>query len=150
MRFSEDLLFGSEVGYFAQSMTYLKEYEPYHYRQNPDSVTHTAYKDKWPLLRELWCRINESFGKKQDYDFTQQIQLCMLFFIYMAMNQRRYAGLPTREFFHETGVVLDDPLVHEALRTIPVSQLQISWKLKIISLIYQKKWLRPALLLLRG
>lgn len=150
MRFSEDLLFGSEVGYFAQSMTYLKGYAPYHYRQNPDSVTHTAYKDKWPLLRELWCRINESFGKKQDYDFTQQIQRCMLFFIYMAMNQRRYAGLPTREFFHETGVVLDDPLVHEALRTIPVSQLQISWKLKIISLIYQKKWLRPALLLLRG
>ena len=150
MRFSEDLLFGSEVGHFAQSMTYLKEYAPYHYRQNPDSVTHTAYKDKWPLLRELWCRINESFSKKQDYDFTQQIQRCMLFFVYMAMNQRRYAGLPTREFFHEAGVVLDDPLVHESLRTIQVGQLQISWKLKIISLIYQKKGLRPALLLLRG
>lgn len=150
MRFSEDLLFGSEVGHFAQSMTYLKEYAPYHYRQNPDSVTHTAYKDKWPLLRELWCRINESFSKKQDYDFTQQIQRCMLFFVYMAMNQRRYAGLPTREFFHEAGVVLDDPLVHESLRTMQVGQLQISWKLKIISLIYQKKGLRPALLLLRG
>lgn len=150
MRFSEDLLFGSEVGYYAQSMTYLKGYAPYHYRQNPDSVTHTAYKDKWPLLRELWCRINENFSKKRDYDFTQQIQRCMLFFVYMAMNQRRYAGLPIREFFYETGVVLDDPLVHEALRTIQIGQLQISRKLKIISLVYQKKCLRPALLLLRG
>lgn len=70
MRFSEDLQFGSEVGYFAKSMTYLKGYAPYHYRQNPDSVTHAAYKDKWPLLRELWCRINMSFAKKQEYDFT--------------------------------------------------------------------------------
>lgn len=148
MRFSEDLLFGSEVGYFSQSMTYLKEYAPYHYRQNPDSVTHTAYKDKWPLLRELWCRINESFGKKQDYDFTQQIQRCMLFFVYMAMNQRRYAGLPKKEFFHEAGVVLDDPLVQTTLKKTSIRQLHISHKLKIITLIYQKRCLRPALLLL--
>lgn len=148
MRFSEDLLFGSEVGYFVQSMTYLKEYAPYHYRQNPYSVTHTAYKDKWPLLRELWCRINENFSKKQDYDFTQQIQRCMLFFVYIAMNQRRYAGLPTREFFHEAGVVLNDPLVQIALEKISIRQLHISQKLKIITLIYQKRCLRPALLLL--
>lgn len=148
MRFSEDLLFGSEVGYFSQSMTYLKEYAPYHYRQNPDSVTHTAYKDKWPLLRELWCRINESFGKKQDYDFTQQIQRCMLFFVYMAMNQRRYAGLSKKEFFHEAGVVLDDPLVQTTLKKTSIRQLHISRKLKIITLIYQKRCLRPALLLL--
>lgn len=148
MRFSEDLLFGSEVGYFSQSMTYLKEYAPYHYRQNPDSVTHTAYKDKWPLLRELWCRINESFGKKQDYDFTQQIQRCMLFFVYMAMNQRRYAGLSKKEFFHEAGVVLDDPLVQTTLKKTSIRQLHISQKLKIITLIYQKRCLRPALLLL--
>ena len=147
MRFSEDLLFGSEVGYYAQSMTYLRGYAPYHYRQNPQSVTHTEYKDKWPLLRELWLQINERFGQKTDYDFTPQVQRCMLFLVYMAMNQRRYAGLPVREFFHEAGALLDDPLVHEVLGAIRVSQLQISWKLKIISLIYQKKWLRPALLL---
>ena len=149
MRFSEDLLFGSEVGYFAQSMTYLKGYAPYHYRQNPDSVTHTAYKDKWHLLRELWCRINESFGKNQDYDFTQQICRCMLFFVYMEMGQRLCAGLSARELFNKAHDVLDDPLVHKTLKAIDISQLQISWKLKIVSLIYQKKWLRLGLLLLR-
>lgn len=150
MRFSEDLLFGSEVGYFSQSLTYLKEYAPYHYRQNPDSVTHTAYKDKWPLLCELWCRINESFEKKQDYDFTQQIQRCMLFFVYMAMGQRLSAGLSVSELFCQARDVLDDPLTHETLEAIDIGQLQISWKLKIVSLIYQKKWLRLGLLLLRG
>ena len=149
MRFSEDLLFGSEVGYYAQSMTYLKGYTPYHYRQNPASVTHTAFKDKWPLLLELYRRIRKSFQEKPDYDFTPQIQRCMLFFVYMAMNQRLAAKLPLKQFFQEVKKVLDHPEVREALVPIHIGQLNISWKLKITSLIYQKKYLRPVLLLLR-
>lgn len=149
MRFSEDLLFGSEVGYFSQSMTYLKGYTPYHYRQNPDSVTHAEFKDKWPLLLELYRRIKETFEKKTDYDFMPQIQRCMLFFVYMAMNQRLTEKLPLKQFFQEAEAVLDHPEVCEALAPIKIGQLNISWKLKITSLIYQKKYLRPALLLLR-
>lgn len=149
MRFSEDLLFGSEVGYYAQSMTYLKGYTPYHYRQNPASVTHTAFKDKWPLLLELYRRIRKSFQEKPDYDFTPQIQRCMLFFVYMAMNQRLAAKLPLKQFFQEVKKVLDHSEVREALVPIHIGQLNISWKLKITSLIYQKKYLRPVLLLLR-
>lgn len=149
MRFSEDLLFGSEVGYYAQSMTYLKDYTPYHYRQNPASVTHTAFKDKWPLLLELYRRIRKSFKEKANYDFTPQIQRCMLFFVYMAMNQLLAAKLPLKQFFQEVKKVLDHPEVREALTPIQIDQLNISWKLKITSLIYQKKYLRPALLLLR-
>ena len=149
MRFSEDLLFGSEVGYYAQSMTYLKGYTPYHYRQNPASVTHTAFKDKWPLLLELYRRIRKSFQEKADYDCTPQIQRCMLFFVYRAMNQRLAAKLPLKQFFQEVSAVLDYPEVQEALAQIKIGHLDISWKLKITSLIYQKKYLRPALLLLR-
>lgn len=149
MRFSEDLLFGSEVGYYAQSMTYLKDYTPYHYRQNPASVTHTAFKDKWLLLLELYRRIRKSFKEKANYDFTPQIQRCMLFFVYMAMNQLLATKLPLKQFFQEVKKVLDHPEVREALVPIHIGQLNISWKLKITSLIYQKKYLRPALLLLR-
>ena len=149
MRFSEDLLFGSEVGYYAQSMTYLKGYTPYHYRQNPNSVTHTVFKDKWPLLLELYRRIRKSFQEKADFDFTPQIRRCMLFFVYMAMSQRMGAEIPLRQFFREVKAVLDHPEVRAALAPIQIGQLNISWKLKIISLIYQKKFLRPALLLLR-
>lgn len=149
IRFSEDLLFGSEIGYCAQSMTYLKGYTPYHYRQHSTSVTHTAYKDKWPLLLELYRRIRKSFKEKADFDFTPQIQRCMLFFVYMAMNQRLAERLPLKKFFQETSTVLDNAAVKEALRPIQISQLNIPWKLKVISLIYQKRALRPALLLLR-
>lgn len=149
MRFSEDLLFGSEVGYYAQSMTYLRGYAPYHYRQNPQSVTHTEYQDKWPLLRALWLRINDCFGQKTDYDFTPQIQRCMLFFVYMAMNQRSGAAMGREAYLRACAEVLDDPLVREAMRPINIGRLRISWKLKLVSLIYQKKWLRLGSLLLR-
>lgn len=149
MRFSEDLLFGSEVGYFSQSMVYLKSYTPYHYRQNPASVTHTVFRDKWPLLLELYRRIKTSFEAKADFDFTLQIQRCMLFFVYIAMNERLYAELSVKQFFRNAKAVLDHPDVREALAPIKICQLNISWKLKIISLIYQKKNLRPALLLLQ-
>lgn len=149
MRFSEDLLFGSEIGYYAQSMTYLKGYTPYHYRQNPDSVTHSAFKDKWPLFLDLYRRIRKSFERKLDFDFTPQIQRCMLFFVYMAMNQRLAAKLPLKQFFQEARAVLNHPEVRDALMPIKIGRLNISWKLKITSLIYQKKYLWPALLLLR-
>ncbi len=149
MRFSEDLLFGAEIGYFSRSMIYLKGYTPYHYRQNPASVTHTVFKDKWPLLLELYRRIRRSFEGKAGFDFTPQIQRCMLFFVYMAMNQRLEAKLPLMQFFREVKAVLDNSEVCEALAPIRMSELNISWKLKITSLIYQKKYLRPALLLLR-
>ena len=126
MRFSEDLLFGSEIGYFSRSMTYLKGYTPYHYRQNPASVTHTVFKDKWPLLLELYRQIRRSFEGKAGFDFTPQIQRCMLFFVYMAMNQRLEAKLPLKQFFQEVEVVLDNSEVREALAPIRMSELNIS------------------------
>lgn len=150
MRFSEDLLFGSEAGYFSQSMMYLKGYAPYHYRQNPTSVTHTAYKDKWTLFLELYFQIKERFGGKIDFDFAPQVQRCLLFFVYMAMNQLLTARIPLKQFFIESGRILDNPEVREALGNIKIIQLRISWKLKLISFIYKKTYLRPAILLLRS
>ena len=150
MRFSEDLLFGSEVGYFSQSMTYLKGYAPYHYRQNPHSVTRTSFSDKWPLLLELYRRIKQSFQHKRDFDFAPPIHRCMLFFVYMSMNHRLSAKVSIAQFFRDASVVLDNVEVRQALKSIRVCRLQISWKLKAITLIYKIKLLRPALLLLRN
>lgn len=149
IRFSEDLLFGSEVGYYAKSMVYLKGYVPYHYRQNQNSVTHTKVKDRWPMLLELYHRIQNSFGQKSEFDFEPQIQRCMLFFVYIAINDLRMPKGSTAKFFQEANAILDNPVVEAALKKIQIYRLNISWKLKIISLIYQKKFLRPAILLLR-
>lgn len=149
MRFSEDLLFGSRVGLFASNMTYLKGYTPYHYRQNPNSVTHMVFQNKWPLLLALYRMIRSSFSGEVGYDFTPQIQRCMLFFVYTAMNQRLAADLHGRQFWKEVSTVLDDPEVREALKSIPIFRLNIPPRLKLVSLIYQKKYLRAGVLLLK-
>lgn len=149
MRFSEDLLFGAEVGYYAGSMVYLKGYTPYHYRQNPGSVTHTAYHGKWPLLQGLYRYIYTSFSAKTDYDFTPQIHRCMLFFVYMEMNALRSSRLPVKQFFRQAALVLDDPAVRRALSSIRLSSLRVSWKQKLLTLLYQTPRLRPALIFLR-
>lgn len=150
MRFSEDLLFGSEVGYHSNSMVYLKGYTPYHYRQNPTSVTHSAFGDKWPLLRALYDRIYISFSEKMDYDFTPQIQRCMLFFVYMAMNNLRSSQMTRKEFFYQTSLILDEPTVRKAITAINISSLTVPWKLKILTFIFQKRFFRPVLLMLRN
>ena len=66
------------------------------------------------------------------------------------MNQRIFLpDCQQRELLRESGKVLDDPLTHKALQSINISRLNISWKLKIVTLIYKKKYLRPAMLLLK-
>lgn len=137
IRFSEDLLFGAEVGYAANSMYYLKGYAPYHYRQNPASVTHTAYQDKWPMLLDLHGRITSAFSSKAEFDFRPQIDLCMLFFVYLAIGNLNGADLPPDVWKRRIKDVLQNNSVRQALRRIPVSGLRINWKLKLITFIYR-------------
>lgn len=137
IRFSEDLLFGAEIGYAASSFYYLKGYAPYHYRQNPSSVTHTAYRDKWPMLLDLHGRIAKAFGEKSEFDFQPQIDLCLLFFVYLAIGNLRSSSAPLKTKICQTRALLSNSLVRQTLKHIPIHQLKISWKLKIITYAYR-------------
>ena len=146
IRFSEDLLFGAEVGYAANSLYYLKGYAPYHYRQNPASVTHTAYRDKWPMLLDLHRRITKAFGEKNDFDFQPQIDLCLLFFVYLAIGNLGSSSAPLKAKVHQISSLLSSSLVRQTLKRISIRQLEISWKLKMITYAY--RWNQPFLIML--
>lgn len=137
IRFSEDLLFGAEVGYAAEKIYYQKGWAPYHYRQNPDSVTHTTYRNKWPMLLDLHDRIARSFERKRDFDFRPQIDRCLLFFVYLAMGEIQGADLPERERGRRIREVLDHPSVRQMMGRISISELEISWKLKVMTYLYR-------------
>lgn len=139
IRFSEDLLFGAEVGYAAGSMYYMKEYTPYHYRQNPMSVTHSAYRDKWPMLLDLYRRIKNSFEQKNDFDFGPQIDRCLLFFVYLAIGNLESSELKPSVRRDRIREVLKNNIVHNMLKRIQISRLEISWKLKLITYLYRWK-----------
>lgn len=148
IRFSEDLLFGAEVGYAADSMYYMKGYTPYHYRQNPASVTHSSYRDKWPMLLDLYRRIKKSFEQKSDFDFGPQIDRCLLFFVYLAIGNLESSELKPSARRERTCEILKNNVVHDMLKRIQISGLKISWKLKLITYLYRWKCI-PFIELLR-
>lgn len=148
IRFSEDLLFGAEVGYAADSIYYMKRYTPYHYRQNPASVTHSTYRDKWPMLLDLHQRIKKSFEQKNDFDFSPQIDRCLLFFVYLAIGNLESSELKPSVRRERTCEILKNNVVHDMLKRIQISGLKISWKLKLITYLYRWKCI-PFIELLR-
>lgn len=79
VRYSEDLLFGAQLVYNTDSFYYMKEQAYYHYYMNPTSATHKFTVDKWNDYKTLHFEINKYFSECESFDFSHQIDLCLLF-----------------------------------------------------------------------
>lgn len=135
MRFSEDLLFGSQVMYYANNFYYMKEKCYYHYMFNPTSVTKTFYQDKWILMKQLHTFIEEFFLSKEDYDFQRQVDLSLLYIVYHCINNVKNSNLSKEEKNNRITKLLNDTKVKEMFKRIKINSLEISWKLKIKTII---------------
>lgn len=138
IRYSEDLLFGARLMRHAESFYYLKGKIGYHYCMNPESATHVFVKDKWKDYQKLHQKIKQYFQEDEGFDFSNQIDLCLLFFLYNAcgdiictnkLNKKQKKGLLED--------ILNTESVREMFGRINVFKLQISWKLKIVTLLYK-------------
>lgn len=139
VRYSEDLLFGAQLMYKAQSFCYLKGEAFYHYRMNPTSATHKFALDKWGDYRKLHKGIRDAFGNCADFDFSHQIDLCLLFFMYNAVGD--LYGAPVEQWEKKQIIlgILKDPEVRSMFRRLKIGKLQISHKQKIITWLYKKQ-----------
>lgn len=137
MRFSEDLLFGSQAMYYANSFYYMKEQCFYHYRMNENSVTHTYYENKWTLMKQLYDAINDFFGKIEDYDFQRQIDLSLLYIVYHCIGNVRQSRANKKEKMMKILEILNNQDVLLMFNRLDIKSLDISWKLKIITYIYK-------------
>lgn len=136
VRYSEDLLFGARLLYRANSFCYLKGQAYYHYRMNPTSATHKFVPDKWNDYRKLHGGIREAFGSCTDHDFTHQIDLCLLFFLYNAVGDLYGAPLARSEKKGMILQILSDPRVLEMFGRLNIAKLPISPKQKAITYLY--------------
>lgn len=141
MRFSEDLLFGSQVMYYAESFYYMKEKCYYHYMFNPTSVTKTYYEDKWTLMKQLYFAIKEFFLDKDDYDFQRQVDLSLLYFVYHCVGNVKSSHKSKKDKIKIIMNILNDLDVESMFSRIKINSLDISWKLKIITIIFKHKLL---------
>ena len=145
VRYSEDLLFGAQLLYRANSFCYLKGQSFYHYRMNPTSATHKFVPNKWNDYRKLHAGIRTSFGGCADFDFSHQIDLCLLFFLYNAVGDLYGAPLARREKKRMILNILGCPQVRELFGRLDIAKLPIPAKQKLITYLYRFRVGIPAL-----
>lgn len=140
IRYSEDLLFGAQLMYQAQSFYYMKGCCYYHYRMNPQSATHRFVPDKWQDYQKLHERICASFGACSDYDFSRQVDLCLLFFVYNAVGEMLAAeALSIGERVKNSREILMSAQVRAMLERLDIMHLPVSAKLKVMTWLYRSR-----------
>lgn len=140
IRFSEDLLFGAELLYHANSFYYMKGQCFYHYCMNEQSVTHTFVSDKWEDYCRLHKRIEDKFLGCVDYDFSQQIDLVLLFFVYNAVGDVRGTTCIDYNIKREIMFnILNSKKVKEMFARTKISTLDVPRKLKMLTFLYKYK-----------
>ena len=140
VRFSEDLLFGAKLLRSANSFYYMKGEALYHYVMNEASASHTYVSDKWNDYQLLHSRLCEEFAKDEAYDFTHQLDLCLLFFLYNTLGETCVANLSSDEKKAKLREILSTPSVRKMFRRIQVRKLPISLKLKLVTAMYKYRF----------
>lgn len=140
VRYSEDLLFGAQLMYRAQSFFYLKGQAYYHYRMNPQSATHKFVPDKWNDYQRLHLGIRDAFENCSEFDFNQQIDYCLLFFLYNAIGDiLRTKQVQQTKKVKMIGVILKSNTVNEMFSRLNIEALPISRKQQLITWLYKKR-----------
>lgn len=146
VRYSEDLLFGAQLMYRASSFYYMKGEAYYHYRMNPESATHKFVPDKWNDYLKLHAGIKREFGTCQEFDFTGQIDLCLLFFLYNTIGDINGTDqLSRQQKVEKIRSILQTPDVAVMFDRISVHHLLISGKQKVITYMYKYRACIPLL-----
>lgn len=137
LRFSEDLLFGSQAMYYANSFYYMKNHCYYHYMYNPTSVTNVFYKNKWDIMKQLHIEIEKFFLPIKNYNFQRQVDLVLLFIVYHCIGNIKTSALDKKIKQNEIKNILENIDVINMFSRIKINSLDISWKLKVITFVYK-------------
>lgn len=139
VRYSEDLLFGSQVMYYTNRFYYLKGECYYNYINNPISATSTYYEKKWDNFVQLYYEIKRFFQNKTDFDFSKQIYYCLLFFVYNSVGDIYGSNKSYPEKKKKILKILNNQDVKEMFKNIDINSLNMSKKQKLITYCYKYK-----------
>lgn len=137
IRYSEDLLFGAQLMLQAKSFYYMKGETYYHYVMNPLSASHTFAVDKWDDYKKLYEEIKNVFERCRRFDFSYQIDLCLLFFLFNTIGEIYKTDFSIGEKKAEIKSILMTPSVIRMFKRLRVTRLQVSKKQKLIALVYK-------------
>lgn len=127
VRWSEDNIFSAIVGYHAKSFFYMKGEGLYHYHQNPGTITTTYRPGAWEVYCTMNRHLHEFFDGVEDYDFSRQLKLHMIYYACNCIGQA--ATQPKKTALADIRKILNSGELGEAFRefTLP----EVRWKLKV-------------------
>lgn len=139
IRYSEDLLFGAQMMYQANSFYYMKGRAFYHYNcMNQQSATHTFVPDKWKDYVKLYHCIYEIFGSSSMFNFGEQIDKVLLFFVYNAVGDLIGNGVEEKKRnMAQVKTILNEPIVREMFKRLRIRKLPVSKGLKVLTVCYK-------------
>ena len=134
---SEDNIFSAEVGHCANSFYYMKGQGLYHYYQNQGTITTSYRKGAW----NVYCIMNEHlhtyFDSVQDYDFSRQMNLHIIYYGCNSIGQTAVLDSHARKA--EIYSILNTKCLENALKSVKIAFLPISYKLKIQLMLMKYK-----------
>lgn len=140
IKYSEDLFFGAQLLYNAKSFFYLKNKCYYHYVANVSSATHTLYIKKWDNFLELHRLITDYFINSHKFDFCDQINRLLLFFLYIAIGDILKSKSLDKEFKMNTILnILNCYELKHIFKNLKIHTLKISYKQKILTFCFKYK-----------
>ncbi len=86
IHYCEDALMGPKLLYNCNGFYYMKDSCFYNYRLNENSTSQSYRPEKWNHYLEINHRLKEYFGKDKEFDFSRQIKINLLYFVFSAMG----------------------------------------------------------------
>ena len=139
VRWSEDNIFSSFVGYYADSFYYLKGEGLYHYYSNPGTITTTYRPGAWDVYCTMNQHLHQFFDTVEDYDFQKQLKLHMIFYACNCLGQVKVSGESFKKQMAIRKEIMSSSLLKDAFHDFDFPNW--SWKLKLQILLI--KYCKP-------
>lgn len=131
VKWSEDNLFSSLVGYCADSFYYLKGEALYHYHQNPGTITTSYRSGAWAVYRRMNEYLAQYFSDRPDFDFSRQLQLHLLYYACNTLGMECANAKSVQDVIKRTKGILKDPALRKAMRHFSLPAVDIKLKIQI-------------------
>ena len=129
VRWSEDNIFSSFVGYYASSFYYMKGEGLYYYYQNPGTITTSYRKGAWQVYKTMNQHIKKFFADKNDIDFSNQIYLHLIYYACNCIGQT--AQLSAKERKEQIRQILNDRDLREAFGRVKFGKIDTKLKIQL-------------------
>ncbi|WP_148558124.1 glycosyltransferase family 2 protein [Terrisporobacter glycolicus] len=137
IKYSEDNLFSSIVGYKAKSYYYMKKSYFYNYRYNPNSISTTYKPDSLNVYIEMNNRLYETFYKCEEFNFNRQLHLHMIYYTFNYINQVNESKLSFKKKYMEIRNVLRNKEIRRAFDGLKLPNVNLKLKLCILMLKFK-------------